>query len=273
MATFDRRTFLKAAGTGVALSAAAGEVAGDHENQLETVQTEVVDEYLTDPEAATCDGFELMGPYVPNMGWHLLNQENVNEATLFGIDITAPQVLVYADERYVAPEFNRLEFDDKTGLRLAAVEYAIPRGTRGHTEENPPDLFDDEGHEDLETTEEEGWHVHPGAEHTFITDDGQQTEFQPEGDNDAYWVERTTLGNWLELVPGGTPASPDLSPGEEVVGHLAGGDLLDSKVVVSSSAHPDLLTLHVWLGIDNPDGVFAGHNHALAESDDHGHDH
>lgn len=273
MANFNRRTFLKAAGVGVALSAAAGEAAGDHENQLEPVQMEVVDEYLTDPEAATRDGFEIGGPYVPDMGWHFLNQENVTNATVFGIDITAPQVLVYVDERYVAPEFNGLEFDDETGLRLGAVEYAIPRGTRGHTEENPPDLFDDEEYEDLETTEEEGWHVHPEAEHTFLTDDGHQVEFQSDGDNDAYWEERTTLGNWLELVPGGTPATPDLSQGEEVIGHLAGGGLLDSKVVVFSSVHPDLLTLHVWLGIDNPDGVFAAHNHALTESDDHGHDH
>lgn len=272
--TYDRRTLLKAATAATALGTVVGTAGASHQEQFDTVRKEVVQPYETDPERATADGFEIGGPYVPDMGWHFLNQDNVNSAVLTGFDVTEPQVLVYADERFVPDTIaENLTFDEDTGLRLGAVEYAIPVGARGHTEENPPDIFNDEEHEDLETTEAEGWHVHPKAEHAFLTDEGKHVGFQPDGDNEGYWEERTTLGNWLELVPGGNPVIPDLSAGEEVIGHLAGGGLLDSKVVVSSIVHPDLLTLHVWLGIENPDGVFAGHNHALDDSGHDGHDH
>jgi hypothetical protein len=42
-----------------------------------------------------------------------------------------------------------------------------------------------------------------------------------------------------------------------VAGHFGHGSPFEQRTVVSSSVHPDLLTLHVWLGTDNPDGVFA----------------
>lgn len=273
MSDFDRRTFLKAAGAGIAVSAAAGEAAAEHENtQFKKIRNQVVDPYAKNPEQATKDGFVIGGPYVPDMGWHFLNQENVNRALVRGFDITEPQVLVYVDEEHAPNSFSSDLFDNETGLGLGAVEYAIPNGAWGYTEDNPPNLFDDE--HAPETSEADGWHVHGAAEHALMTDDGTSTSFSPDDDNETYWSERLDLGNWLELVPGGTPGNPDLGPGEEVVGHLAGGELLDSKVVVSSSAHPDLLTLHVWLGngFDNPEGVFQPHNDAVApDHTDHNH--
>lgn len=262
MTPFDRRTFLKAAGAGAALAGAARTVGATHSRQFKRIRKEVVEPYLTDPQEATTDGFEIGGPYVPSMGWHFLNQDNVVSATTVGIDLAEPQVLVYADERFVPPSKNRLEFDDETGLRLGAVEYAIPKGTRGHTEDNPPDLFRDE-HADLETSECEGWEVHPKAEHAFATPDGEATARSE--DATAYWAERLDTTNWIELVPGGTPGNPQLSPGNEVKAHFGHGSPFKNRTVVSSAAHPDLLTLHVWLGIENPDGVFHPHNSGLTE--------
>lgn len=266
--SFDRRTVLKAAGAGAALGVGVGTTAGEHSDQFETVRTQVVDPYLTDPQAATDDGFVIGGPYVPSMGWHFLNQENVNQAAVSGIDVTRPQVLVYVDERFTPESTNQLTFDSETGLRLGAVEYALPRGARGHTEENPPDVFDDE-HGDLETSEENGWHVHPKAEHAFLTPDGEATDRSEEPK--SYWTERLDTTNWLEIVPGGTPGNTQLSAGDQLKGHFGRASPFENRTVVSSSVHPDLLTLHVWLGIDNPDGVFAGHNSALEGCSKHEH--
>lgn len=263
---FDRRTLLKAAGAGAVLGSMVGPATASHDDQFTTVENQVVDPYLTDPQTATDEGFAIGGPYVPSMGWHFLNQDNVNQATLTGIDITAPQVLVYVDERFVPDSMSHLDFDDQTGLRLGAVEYAIPLGARGHTEDNPPDLFDDE-HADLETTEEEGWVVHPKAEHAFATADGTATARS--ADQNAYWDERLETTNWLELVPGGTPVKTQLSAGDEVKGHFGHGSPFQNRTVVSSSVHPDLLTLHVWLGVNNPDGVFSPHNGDLGDGHHH----
>lgn len=266
--SFDRRTFLAAATAGAALGTVAGTVAGSHDDQFDTVRSQVLDPYLTDPQGAADDGFEIGGPYVPSMGWHFLNQENVTQATVTGLEVTQPQVLVYVDERFVPSSTNRLAFDSETGLRLGAVEYAIPRGAGGHTEDNPPDLFDDE-HADLETSERAGWHVHPKAEHAFLTPDGETADRMV--DPGAYWAQRLDTTNWLELVPGGLPGNPQLSEGDEVKGHFGHGSPFGNRTVVSSSVHPDLLTLHVWLGVDNPDGVFAGHNESIVCGDTHGH--
>lgn len=266
--TFDRRTLLKAATAATALGTVVGTASASHEDQFDTVRDEVIKPYLTDPQQAAEDGFEIGGPYVPTMGWHFLNQDNVSEAAVFGIDITVPQVLVYVDERFVPSQMNRLEFDDDTGLRLGAAEYVVPRVPGLYTEDDPPDLFDDE-HADLETSEEAGWVVHPEAEHAFATPDGHATSRTD--DEATYWEERLDTTNWLELVPGGVPGNPQLSEGDEVKGHFGQGSPFENRTVVSSSAHPDLVTLHVWLGVDNPEGVFAPHNQELG--DGNGHDH
>jgi hypothetical protein len=97
--------------------------------------------------------------------------------------------------------------------------------------------------------------VHPKAEHAFATPDGQATSRSESAA--AYWAERLDTTNWLELVPGGLPGNPQLSEGDEVKGHFGQGSPFESRTVVSSAAHPELLTLHVWLSIENPDGVFA----------------
>lgn len=265
---FRRRTVLTAASAGIALGGLVRPGGATHHDQFDRVESQVIEPYLTDPNEAAKDGFEIGGPYVPSMGWHFLNPDNLNQAILQGIDITAPQVLVYVDERFVPDSYNRLDFDDDTGLRLGAVEYAIPRGAGGHTESNPPDLFDDE-HSDMETSEADGWEIHAKAEHAFATPEGEATPRAE--DPHAYWEERLDTTNWIELVPGGVPGNPQLREGDEVKGHFGHGSPFEGRTVVSSSVHPDLLTLHVWLGIENPHGVFAPHNPDISEHDTHDH--
>lgn len=41
---------------------------------------------------------------------------------------------------------------------------------------------------------------------------------------------------------------------------------LNARAVVGSSVHPDLWTLHAWVHLKNPEGVFAGHNPDLPVS-------
>lgn len=77
--------------------------------------------------------------------------------------------------------------------------------------------------------------------------------------------------NWLVLVPGGVPGNPQLSEGDEVKGHFGNESPFENRTVVSLSTQPDLVTLHVWLGVANPEGVFAPHNAALGDGD--GQDH
>ena len=77
-----RRTVLKAAGTGAAVSALAfGATATDGESlddQLERAR-EATKQYA-DPQVAVADGYKLMGPFVPGMGWHFLNETHVQAA-------------------------------------------------------------------------------------------------------------------------------------------------------------------------------------------------
>lgn len=236
---FNRRSMMKLAGAGLVGSAVAtgdaGAQGGSQRDQLNEV-TSATEQY-SDPQVALDDGFVVLGPYVPDMGWHLLHPGRVLDAVENGFEIDAPQLLTY---------------DDAGGnLKLASIEYGIPVGARGYDEENPPVLFDDP---------EEHWHVHGHAEHVFAVPP------PPPDPADVGLDDQLHTTRWVEIVPVGAVEDPMFEPGTTIVTDFAAGATLEPRVVLHSEVHPDLWTLHVWVHEKNPDGVFAETNRTLANS-------
>lgn len=245
---FDRRSALKLAGAGILAGALASGEAGASGGPLrgQLQQAASTTKRYTDPAAAIEDGYVVLGPYVPDMGWHFLNPEYVQDAVENGLSIDTPQLLTYDD--------------DGGDLELASVEYGIPVGARGYDEENPPDLFDDE-----EGDAEEHWHVHPQAEHVFAVPPPPEGE-EPPALEDLSLDDQLHTTRWVEIVRGGSPDEAIFEPGMTIVTDFADGGPLDPRVVLNSQVHPDLWTLHVWVHKRNPDGVFAETNSTLANS-------
>ncbi len=63
-----------------------------------------------DVAKAEADGYTDIGVFMPNMGWHYLNNRLLDEK----FDWTKPELLVYADDPCGGPR------------KLVAVEYAVP---------------------------------------------------------------------------------------------------------------------------------------------------
>lgn len=84
-------------------------------------------------QKALADGYVDIGLYIPNMGWHYMDTTLVDE----NFEIDKPELLVYSEK-------------PNGGLRLVAVEYAVPLALSS----NPPEGFT--GDEDL-------WHENIGA--------------------------------------------------------------------------------------------------------------
>lgn len=248
-----RRKLLKAAGAGAAVNSVALGTAAAHEESLDDqlrCVTEATEQY-TDVQRAIEDGYKPLGPFVPGMGWHFLNNGYVGAAVENGFDIEQPQLLTYGDTGAAA--------DGE--LVLGAVEYAIPVGARGYDDETMPDLFEDEDGS-------ENWHVHSAAEHAFMLPAGHggESEEMPESMEDVPFSRVVRSTNWVEVHPGGEPGSPMFEPGTMIVADLNGGVSGDVRVVVGSAVHPDLWTLHAWVHTENPDGVFTETNAELPSS-------
>lgn len=248
--TTSRRAFLLTVGAGGAVTALGTGSAGAHrplDSQLEQIRGKT--ERYKNPQKALDDGYQIMGPYVPGMGWHFLNPGNVEAAVDEDFDLNVPQLLTYGDAGGGFEE-----------LTLASVEYAIPVGARDYTDENPPNIFED-------SDDSEIWHAHPAAEHalTLPVDlgHGHHAEDFPESPADVPPEDLIRGTNWIELIPG-NPEQPMLEHGITIMANFAGSGPLDGRAVVGSSVHPDLLTLHAWVHEENPDGVFAPINPELA---------
>lgn len=104
-----------------------------------------------DVGTAQDDGFEVISPYVPGMGFHFSDRDPP-----FGSDREDPPVLVYFTNGSYDPApsdpHDQSRDDD---LILGAVEYLVP----GDQSSNPPDIFaDEEAKRNLKVTEAEGWH-------------------------------------------------------------------------------------------------------------------
>lgn len=205
--------------------------------------------------AALADGFQPLGPYVPGMGWHFLNEANVGAAMEDGLAIERPQLLVYAD----------------TGdhVALVSAEYALPLDNpHGYSADDPPDLFSDEG-----ADAEEHWHVLPGAQPLFATGDGEAVDSASLTPHDLL-----TRGRWAALPAGGGDDGHDdhdhdhghddghgddaaVEPGDEVTADWGITGTEETRVVdLAPPAYPDLLTLHAWVHLPNPGGVFTPAN-------------
>ena len=122
-----------------------------------------------DMEKALQDGYQIMGPYVPAMGWHFINPERAKRAAKEGPNLVQPSALTY-------------NLDGELG----SVEYLVP-------EDVQPDLFNDEDADrDLKVSEADGWHVHHEAQHVFSNGNEQYDDGEPcrkELLNPANWVE------------------------------------------------------------------------------------
>lgn len=146
-----------------------------------------------------------------------------------------------------------VEGDDS--LQLASVEYGLP----AEAAEETPNLFADESSD--EATEE--WHSHGAATHVFARPDGERTDVENVAFDD--WL---TNDHWTEFHP----PSDELQAGDEVAlnwgtPHGKEGDKTE-RVVDLVTQHPSLTTLHAWVHVENPDGVFKPINPDYAPGED-----
>ena len=232
---------------------AGDETEADLTGQLNEV--EGVTEKYADPRAALEDGFKLNGPYVPGMGWHFTHPERLQQAAENGPSLTEPPMLTYLDN------------EDTDGLELASVEYAVP----SDAVDGELDLFNDEDADATET-----WHTHEGATHLFANGNGEQDD-----PRDLSFEELTTKENWAEFHP----VDESLEEGDTIAlnwgrANAKEGDHKEERVIDLVANHPSVETLHAWVHVDNPDGVFApvhseyaggGHDHEDDGGDDHDH--
>lgn len=252
----SRRTVLKAAGAGALLSSLASRATATADESLDDqlARVKASTTQYADPRVAIDDGFQLMGPFVPGMGWHFINEEHVQAAVEDGFDIERPQLLTYGDTGA-----------GRDGeLVLGSVEYAIPVGPRGFTAENPPNVFNDEK---AEASAE--WHIHHGAEHVFtlpVDPEAGLPEDFPSSPADATFQDLLRTTNWIEITPRGEPGSPKFEHGEMIQTDLGSRKPLNARAVVGTAVHPDLWTLHVWVHHENPNGMFTAHNPDLPVS-------
>lgn len=214
------------------------------QQQLDSVR-DATSKYA-DPKTAMADGYRLLGPYVPGMGWHLLHPERLERATTEGFDIETPPLLTY--------------LETENGLTLGAAEFAAPADAAPAN----PDLFADEDTTAMARATETGtetWHTHTTATHVFAMPDDRQTASQ-----DVTFDALTTNDNWSEF----RPPDESLSAGDTISlnwGSVEGktGDRTE-RVVDRVTTHPDLRTLHVWVHTENPAGVFTSINSDFVEN-------
>lgn len=239
----SRRTVTKLVGGGLVGSGVIGRVSAGGENERapfaaqQRSVTNATAKY-SDLGKAVADGFEIMGPYVPDMGIHLINFSRIEKAVHRGINIRKPQGLTYNLAR-----------------QLGTAEYIVP------LDGDTPDVFNDED-EDLKTHEDHGWHPHFSAQHVFAN--GNESV----DDRSALGVdELLTNDNWVELSDENSlfpPEVPGLEAGDELTvnwGHQPGDEPETRIVDFVIGPHRDWWTLHGWFHFDNPEGVFAPFNH------------
>lgn len=195
-----------------------------------------------DSQKALEEGFKLGGPYVPGMGWHFMHPKRLQDAAKNGLSIEKPPMLTY------------VEADGE--LQLASIEYGLPAQAADET----PDLFADETSD--KATEE--WHSHGAATHVFAKPDGKQNKPAT-----ITFDEWTTNDYWTEFQP----PDKNLQAGDEVAlnwgtAHGKEGEK-ETRIVDVVSHHPNLTTLHAWVHIENPGGVFKPINPDYAEGSGH----
>lgn len=245
-----RRTVLKAFGAGAAgvlaggsgaRAARTGQDGTSLDEQLDRVREATG--AFTDARQAMESGFRVVGPPQRNVGWLFVNLENVEEAFEGTVDLARPQLLTYSDN-----------------LALGAVVYAVPQETEPPAT-GPPDLFEDEGADDVRVPEEDGWGRHESANHVFANtngtfDEGFMTRW---ADGELVFDSPDTqfmdLTNWIEAHPAG-----DVEPGQLVDGSFEHNTIWEERIADIVFTHPDLFLLYVWVYAENPEGMFSPGN-------------
>lgn len=156
--SFERRSFLKLVGSGLAFGGVAGHAsaqggADELSHQLNDVRA-VTREYR-DVETARADGYEPLLGYFPGMGFHFTDRDPP-----IGADRDDPPLLVYFTNGSYNPDpGDGHDPDHDDDLVLGGVEYLVP----GDREDAPPNVFADEGSSrELHVTEADGWHFESG---------------------------------------------------------------------------------------------------------------
>lgn len=190
--------------------------------------------------AAEKDGYVQFSLHVPGMGTHYLKKSAINpngssalDATL---DRTDPEILVYVDDAAESPQ-----------RRLVAVEYAVPKESSSPPQ-NAANLF--------RGADASDWHVHPSGHDLGLAHDWTvHGECHYEGGLGVFLAEKPD-GSFVLLTP--------LPPTDQAVGTWSGtvgpeacpsslgGNPLPPLLIV----HPKWWTLHAWVWLDNPEGVF-----------------
>lgn len=195
-----------------------------------------------DLRAATDDGYVQFSPHVPGMGIHYLHPSAMNPDGSSGLDDAldplSPEILVYVDQASRSHQ-----------KRLVAVEYAVPKDGEAPPN-NAVNLFSGAGASD--------WHVHPSSHefpmlgHDWILHgechyQGGIGVFLAENPDDDFvlWTPPTgVMGSWSGTV------APDQCP------TMLGGNPLPPLLI----AHGKWWTLHAWVWMPNPEGVFHATN-------------
>lgn len=186
---------------------------------------------------AQAAGYTLFSPFVPNMGFHYLHESVIGAGATSNLDEslsrTNPEILVYI------PRGQR--------RMLAAVEYAIPK--EGDT---PPD----EAVNLFSGADASDWHVHPSAEEfpppVVSGIETLHAECHYEGGIGVFLAEDTNGDFVLFTPPTGAFGSWNgtIVP-EQCPTSLEGTPLPPLKIV-----HGKWWTLHAWVWLRNPAGVF-----------------
>lgn len=97
------------------------------------------------------------------------------------------------------------------------------------------------------------WHVHGSAQHMYADGSGSRTDSESITPRDLLTRDR-----WTEI-----PGKSGIEPGDEVTADWGlTGEETTRVVDLAPPPHPDLLTLHAWVHVENPHGPFAGPNPA-----------
>ncbi len=190
-----------------------------------------------DTRKAAADGYEQFSPHVPNMGTHYLTRSAIgvggSSALDHDLDRMEPEILVYVNDASQSRQ-----------MRLVAAEYAVPKDGATPPQE-AVELFSAAGASE--------WHVHPSVHELPLSDAWTvHGECHYEGGLGVFLVE-TPAGDFVLWTPptgafgswSGTVA-PDQCPTS------LGGDPLPPLLI----GHGKWWTLHTWVWMPNPDGVF-----------------